>query len=414
VINSAGIIFLAPEDKALFLKRSSSAPDYPRFWDFPGGAAEDDEMTLETALREAKEEVGRLPKGDRVLLTRSITNVSGGVATPQPLAPAASPAQSSPAGAGTSAVAAASALPAAGAAPPSFPVPAAGDQVDYSTFLQRVDREFEPQLSLEHEGYAWAPVSSPPEPLHPGCRIALDRLSMDELDVARAVVAGLLTSPQRYENVWLFDIRITGTDTAYRNKLDEYCYRPPEVYYNEEFLARCNGLTVVWKHPKKETLDGKEFEDRAIGSIFVPYLSDGVRHPPNEVWGVAKVYDEDAADWMQKHQMSTSPAVVFRPILESQDTNKKIDLENGSTLLIEGKPSLLDHVAVCEAGVWDKMEKPSGVVATRSDSVATLVALPPDKLRRLDREITLLSIRMSNRAAARRGAGLTGEHRWHR
>jgi hypothetical protein len=408
LINAAGILFLAPDDRALFLKRSPTASDYPRHWDFPGGGAQDDEKPLETALREAKEEVGRLPKGDRALLTRSITQIpTGGAPTPSQAAPDTPPQSSLLAGAATTAVTAANptpslaAQPAAVLSPPA--VPAAGtysSTVDYSTFLQRVDREFEPTLCPEHEGYAWAPVSSPPEPLHPGCRIALDRLFMNELGVARAIAAGQLTSPQKYENVWLFDIRITGTDTAYRNKLDEYCYRPPEHYYNDEFLARCNGLTVIWKHPKKDTLDGKEFEDRAIGSVFVPYLSDGVRHPPAEVWAVAKVYDEDAADWMTKHSMSTSPAVVFRPMLQSADTNQKINLENGSTLLIEGDPSLLDHVAICEAGVWDKGEAPTGVVAARADSFVpspTAIAM-----RRLDREITLLSIRMSNRAAARR------------
>jgi hypothetical protein len=36
-------------------------------------------------------------------------------------------------------------------------------------------------------------------------------------------------------------------------------------------------------------------------------------------------------------------------------------LEGGATLLIEGKPSLLDHIAICEAGVWDKGGPPSGV-----------------------------------------------------
>jgi len=401
VINAAGILFLAPDDRALFLKRSQQASDYPRHWDFPGGGAIDDETALETALREAKEEVGRLPKGDRALLTRTMTDFStGGAST----SPQTAPILTSPPPPGVGAVAttlsAANVPPVvavrpAATSPPGVQAAGTLNEVDYSTFLQRVDREFEPQLGDEHEGYAWAPVLSPPEPLHPGCRIALARLSMDEFGVAHAVARGELTSPQKYENVWLFDIRITGTGTAYRNKLDEYCYRPPEIYCNEEFLQRCNGLPVVWKHPKKDTLDSKEFEDRAIGTVFVPYLSDGLRHPPNEVWAVAKVFDEDAADWMTKHQMSTSPAVVFR----NPDVNQKLDLENGSTLLIEGKPSLLDHVAICEAGVWDKMEKPSGVVAARADAIVTI---SPDKLHQLDRNLTLLSIRMSNRAAARR------------
>jgi hypothetical protein len=45
----------------------------------------------------------------------------------------------------------------------------------------------------------------------------------------------------------------------------------------------------------------------------------------------------------------------------SADTNLKHPLSNGATLLIEGKPSLLDHVALCPLGVWDKGGPPTGV-----------------------------------------------------
>jgi len=51
--------------------------------------------------------------------------------------------------------------------------------------------------------------------------------------------------------------------------------------------------------------------------------------------------------------------------------NKKLEMEDGSKLLIEGKPFLLDHIAICEQGVWDKGGEPSGVDAgTREDTMA--------------------------------------------
>ncbi|MHB8372258.1 MAG: DUF2213 domain-containing protein [Thermoplasmataceae archaeon] len=171
-----------------------------------------------------------------------------------------------------------------------------------------------------------------------------------ELDAARSMADGQLPSPQRYGNVWLFDVRITGTDTSYREALNEYVYRPPEHYLNDEFLARCNGLPVIVEHPKG-ALDAEEFRNRIIGTIFVPYIKG------DEVWGIAKIFDEAGAELMLTTHGSTSPAVVF----QRSDGNKTIEMEDGKHLLIEGIPSLLDHLAICKEGVWDKGHGPSGV-----------------------------------------------------
>jgi hypothetical protein len=182
--------------------------------------------------------------------------------------------------------------------------------------------------------------------------------SLNELDVARKIMSGELPSPQQFGNMWLFDIRITGTGTAYRTRGDEFVYRPPEHYMTENFLARCNGLSVIWQHPDQGTLTSDEFADRAIGSVFLPYL----KHDEKEVWGIAKIYNDSAAQMMIENKLSTSPTVVF----QKQDGNSTITLEDGTDLLIEGNPSLLDHVAICDVGVWDKGGNPTGVV---SDSV---------------------------------------------
>ncbi len=329
---AAGILFVTTDGNALFLKRGPKSADFPGYWCIPGGGQEGDETPEETAVRETKEEVGFLPEGERRLLTRQKR------------------------GPGT-----ATAAPASSGAPVAHPVAAGAPElpdVDFTTFVQKVGDQFEPKLGAlndEHVGYAWAPLGSPPEPLHPGCRVAIDRLTMDELGVARAIADGRLTSPQRYENVWLFALRITGTDTAYRTKRDEYVYRPPEHYLNEEFLARCNGLTVTYMHPPKSLLNSEEFAERVVGSVLLPYICR------DEVWGIAKIYDDSVAEMMVKEDLSTSPAVFFG----DPGVNRKMTLENGSTLLIEGKPSLLDHLAICEHGVWDKGGAPSGV---RSDS----------------------------------------------
>lgn len=315
MIKAAGILLTTKAGTALFLKRSGGG-DHEGEWNFPGGKTEGEETALEAALRETREETGYVVKGEPQLLTRTVA-----------------------------------------------PSVLDGPEVDYTTFMARVPAEFVPELDGEHTGYAWAPVNSPPEPLHPGCRIALDRLGMDELGVARAMAAGQLTSPQRYLNMTLFALRITGTGVSYRAKLNEYVYRRPEVYLTEEFLARCNGLTVVWIHPAKAVLNSKEFNKRVVGTMLLPYIQG------DEVWGIAKLYDDESINHLvqraaQGDPMSTSPGVV----LWGDDT--KLIQEDGSVLLIEGAPRLLDHLAICDRGVWDKGGESTGITI-RGDSDMT-------------------------------------------
>ena len=348
---AAGILFLTKKGTALFLKRTATAADFPGYWDFPGGSREGDETAEDCAVREATEEIGStFPDGLRIFHTRTAGSAPKGVA-----------------GIGASPVS----FPVSGGAPtadepvPLEPAPPLPDLpvVDFATFIQRVDDEFVPELNYEHDGYAWAPVESPPAPVHPGCQIALDRLAMNELGVARAIAAGQLASPQRYENVWLFAIRITGVDLAYRPKGNEFVIRDGEHYLNPEFLARCNGLPVVWKHPKGSLLNSDEFLARIVGTVFLPYVAGA------EVWAIAKIFVDEAAQMMAEGGLSTSPGVNFA----DWSVNRKltIHLADGAKekILVEGNPSLLDHIAICELGVWDKGEAPSGIRSeAREDS----------------------------------------------
>jgi hypothetical protein len=202
--------------------------------------------------------------------------------------------------------------------------------------------------------------------LHPGVHVALARGRMDEAQLARAIAAGELASPQSYGNSWFFDFRITGVGGAYREAHKEYVWRDPSLYLNQGFLDRCNGLPIILEHPDKEMLDSKEYHDRNIGSIVYPYLRG------EEVRGIGRILDAPAAHLMMKERLSTSPAVVFLP----GDGNEKIQVSNGKHLLIEGKPSLLDHLAICVEGVWDKGGPPAGVdVSGNQREEATM----PDK-----------------------------------
>lgn len=335
VIRAAGIMFLDPDGNVLFLRRAGV--DQTGTWAFPGGHIEEGETADQAAVREVKEETD-FTVDPHALRThaRRIKPVLSDVVTDvdQPL----------------------------DAGPATLPPP---PLVDFTTFLMQVPEQFVPTLNEEHDGYVWAKVQEPPSPLHPGCRIALDKLFMDELGIAKAMAAGDLTSPQRYMNMTLWDMRITGTGRAFRKNqkhkdetgkeitYDEHVFRPPEIYMNDEFLQRCNGLTVIWKHPKGATLNSKEFADRVVGSFLLPYLD----FENEEVRGIAKVFDDEANAAMERMQLSTSPTVVFSKL----GVNVRTELPDGSMLLIEGDPDLLDHLAVCEVGVWDKGGEPTGV-----------------------------------------------------
>ncbi len=184
-------------------------------------------------------------------------------------------------------------------------------------------------------------------------------------EVAEGIRDGKYASPQKYGDFWLFDLRITGTGMAWRDSIEEWAHRDPETWLTDEFVQRCNGLPVIFGHPDRSGLNSEEFAERAIGTIVLPYIKG------DEVWGVAKIFNADAAEVMQTTHRSTSPGVTppkgSTPLLLEQGTE---DLDLGTEtaapssvtkVLDEGLPLILDHLAVCEAGVWDKDGPPDGI-----------------------------------------------------
>ncbi|MCK3122494.1 DUF2213 domain-containing protein, partial [Escherichia coli] len=97
-------------------------------------------------------------------------------------------------------------------------------------------------------------------------------MSLTELEVAERIRDGTVPSPVKFSNMWLVNLRITGTGLAYRAGLKEHVWRDPKLYLNEEFLRRCNGLPVITNHPDDAVLTEEDFKSRIVGSVMLPYI----------------------------------------------------------------------------------------------------------------------------------------------
>jgi 8-oxo-dGTP pyrophosphatase MutT (NUDIX family) len=302
----AGIMFVTKDEEILLIRRGNGG-DYPQTWAVPGGHQNEKDVDLESAARrECKEETGIDYTGDLEVLF---------------------------------------------------------DDGQFCTYIARDVDKGNVTLNYESTGYDWCNINTPPTPLHPGMETAFKiAKAKTETDIAQLISEGILASPQMYANIGLFAIRITGTGLAFRSSIGEHVWRDPSLYLNDEFLKRCNGLMVIMDHPETQVLTPEEFKLRAVGSIMLPYIKG------DEVWGIAKIYDQEAITEICEGEISTSPAVVF----DNTAGNITLTTENGEPLLIEGVPFLLDHIAIVtkargSKGVWDKGGDATGVLLTNNE-----------------------------------------------
>ncbi|EAO0951766.1 NUDIX domain-containing protein [Salmonella enterica] len=225
---------------------------------------------------------------------------------------------------------------------------------DYLTFRAEVPERFEAKLNDESLTAGWFHIDDLPKPLHQPFAEMLAQQALNETEVATLIADGTLSSPQYFINMWMFSIRVTGTGVTWRSADQQMTFRNPDDYLTPEFLQRVAGLPLIWLHPEKNTLDSDEFAKRVIGTLTNSWVADN-----GEVWAIARVYDAEAAEIMATRQLSTSPTVKFVEVPKSI-------IVDGQPLLVEPSPELLDHVAICEQGVWDKLLAPTGV---KSDSI---------------------------------------------
>src|SRR5215472_2307885 len=125
---AAGMLLMAPDGRALFVRRSPTQ-DHAGEWSLPGGMTEGDELPHDTALRECNEEIGDcgLTKDAMQLMDHTYDNGLG-----------------------------------------------------FTTYGAGVEDAFPPKLNGEHDAHQWAQPHSPPQPLHPGLKSTLD-FAMDPL-----------------------------------------------------------------------------------------------------------------------------------------------------------------------------------------------------------------------------------------
>jgi 8-oxo-dGTP pyrophosphatase MutT (NUDIX family) len=124
---AGGIAFLAPGGLALFVKRGAGG-DHQGEWCFPGGGTEGDETHDAAARREALEETGHDTAG------ADLQEIAG------------------------------------------TPIGEGGAGGMYRTYRFPLDAPFLPTLNDENTGHAWAKLSDPPQPLHPGTASAVEFL----------------------------------------------------------------------------------------------------------------------------------------------------------------------------------------------------------------------------------------------
>ena len=127
-IKAAGSIFLAKSTKRILLNFRSMNVSKPNCWGFWGGKINPSESIINGLDREIKEELGFLPKYDKITIIDEFTSND--------------------------------------------------HNFKYFSFAILVPDEFIPITNDESIGYAWVTMNNYPKPLHPGAKAILENTSI--------------------------------------------------------------------------------------------------------------------------------------------------------------------------------------------------------------------------------------------
>lgn len=215
-VAAAGLALVTPDGHALFLRRGAHC-DHPGEWCFPGGVIEGEETPEEAAVREAREETGFIADDDaeRPQVARHLFN--GAEGTPR---------------------------------------------INFTTFRQRVGNPFIPTLDAEHEGWAWAPLDAPPEPLHPGLAAVLPRL---KTGMAGDALAYDRTSVRTIDRDGRLHVEVTNISKA------NICpYVGKEIPEYEQLGLDPRKVYKLLRHPKELARAVPSFNNQPVLSEHVP------------------------------------------------------------------------------------------------------------------------------------------------
>ena len=159
--------------------------------------------------------------------------------------------------------------------------------------------------------------------------------SLLESDVINGMRTGELPSPTRLGNSLYYRMRMTGTGAVWRSDGGD-TYRNASKYINKGFVSACVGIPLVMDHPESGRIGP---HDKIIGVTVSAYTLKLMRMPL-EIWVISRVIDGAAQEAsLLTEVLSTSPSVI---VGESPDGYS------------EGDPLVIDHLAVCAVGVWDR------------------------------------------------------------
>ncbi len=180
------------------------------------------------------------------------------------------------------------------------------------------------------------------------------RTLMNEMSAAEQVAMRQGPNPMPFGGSWLVALRVSGCGVAWRPSLNEFVWRPPEIWLSSTMQRRVLGTPIVLGHPATGTLDANSFRDSVVGIVVFAFVRQG------QLWATGRFFDQDIATAIcdpdnKLMSCDTSPAVSFDP----GDT-AVVKLGDGTTLLVENSPNAIDHVALVvgkageAGGVWSK------------------------------------------------------------
>lgn len=234
-VTAAGVLFRAPDNTALFVRRGP-ASDHPGEWAFPGGHIEAGETPQQAASREAREEIGH----DVPLDSLQDLGLSNG----------------------------------------------------FNTYLYSVTQKVTPVLNEEHTEWVWAALSSPPTPLHPGVAETVGRVLPDSLGLVEYEVRDIKTcdrgfyapgsagktrrlTPEGYLICEDVGLARTGTQIYMQSDLPGIpagpdgriiVTRAPEEVFHPDTIASFEGKPVTLFHPR-EFVTPENWRQVAVGHI---------------------------------------------------------------------------------------------------------------------------------------------------